>query len=416
MIKKEIKQTTVDTRILYNPTLDDLKTHMEKIGVDPKGINLMVPKGKLLCIKIYDLESKWCNILKQEMLSIGGDLAVSKEVTYKNADKSDCLLIGTLKHIQLLEKKLELQPLYLNKIKDVLSKTVDNFNQNSYTLKLQDREISIKPYDPLIMGVLNLTPDSFSNDGVYKNSDIDTNEIIKKAVKIQQDGADILDMGAESSRPGSDPVSVSEELNRIKPVLKQIVKELDIPISIDTYKSKVAEYAFDNGAAILNDISGLNADRNMSAILSKYKPAVVIMHMQGTPKTMQSEPDYKDLMREISDYFRKSIDIALQSGLEDKNIILDPGIGFGKTVEHNLYIIRNLEEFKSLGYPLMIGLSRKSFIGKVLGTDVSDRLFGTIASIAIAIKNKVNIVRVHDVKQVKQACEISRAILQQALD
>jgi len=405
-------KNSVNPRILHLPTQYDLISAMQEIGVDQKGIHIMIPKTELICVKLYNIESKWCNILKQELLSIGGDLAVSKNLLYQSATTSDCLIIGTLTHLNLLLKKLDEQPQYLRKLKQTIEDAIDNFKREEYALKLPNKTIDIKPYNPLIMGILNLTPDSFSNDGVYQpDKNMDISKIIDRAFQIQEEGADIIDLGGESTHPGSEPISVYEELKRVISVLERLVDKLNIPISIDTYKSKVAEEALNCGADILNDISGLTADKEMYKIISKYKPAVIIMHMKGKPKTMQQNPHYDDIMGEITGYFRNSIALALEAGLKKENIILDPGIGFGKTVEHNLFILRNLKEFKSLGYPILIGPSRKSFIGKILGLDVSERLLGTTASIVLAIANGVNIVRVHDITQMRQVCEMSKSIL-----
>jgi dihydropteroate synthase len=258
-----------------------------------------------------------------------------------------------------------------------------------------------------IMGVLNVTPDSFSDGGLY----FDEKKAIEHAHRLVEDGADIIDIGGESTRPGSEPVSLEEEIRRTIPVIKVISKSVKVPISIDTYKSEVARQALDAGASIVNDISGLRFDPEMPKIVSEYKVPVIIMHIKGRPKDMQKNPVYEALIPEIMDYLRISIRLAVKFGISEDKIIIDPGIGFGKTFEHNLEIIKNLKEFTLLGKPLAVGVSRKAFIGKILG-DVppTERLEGTAAAVAISIFNGANIVRVHDVKEIVKVAKVADAI------
>jgi|SRR3989338_1500904 len=255
----------------------------------------------------------------------------------------------------------------------------------------------------LIMGILNVTPDSFFDGNMF----FDANKAIAHAKQMAKDGADIIDIGGESSRPGSDPVSEEEELRRIVPIIKKLAKEINIPISIDTYKPKVVEECIKLGANIINDINGLR-NENMIKVAAKYKVPVVIMHMKGNPKTMQENPVYRETIKEIKDFLSRQIKKAKKAGIKD--IIIDPGIGFGKTTAHNLEILKNLSKFKDLGCPILVGASRKSFIGNITGLPVNERLEGTIASISIAIMNGANIVRVHDVKECKRAVMVADAI------
>jgi dihydropteroate synthase len=257
----------------------------------------------------------------------------------------------------------------------------------------------------LIMGILNVTPDSFSNGGLF----IDTSKAIAHAKEMVKDGADIIDVGGESTRPGSSSISEEEELNRIKPVIDRLLEELDVPISVDTYKPKVAEECLRAGVHLINDITGLR-NAEMINVLSKYRAPAVIMHMKGTPLNMQNNPFYEDVVVEIKEFLQERKQEAERAGLKD--LIIDPGIGFGKTTMHNLEIIRRLGEFKSLGSPILIGPSRKSFIGEITNLPVSERVEGTIASISIAIMNGANIIRVHDVKECKRAALVADAIKQ----
>lgn len=258
-----------------------------------------------------------------------------------------------------------------------------------------------------IMGILNVTPDSFSDGGLFFSE----KNAIEHAIKLVEDGADIIDIGGESTRPGSEPVSVEEELRRTIPVIKAISKEIKVPISIDTYKAEVAKQALDVGASIVNDISGLTFDPNMPKVVAEYSVPVIIMHIKGRPRDMQQNPQYEALIPEIMDYLRISMRLANKFGISDDKIIIDPGIGFGKTFEHNLEIIKNLKEFTLLEKPIAIGVSRKAFIGKILG-DVapSERLEGTAAAIAISIFNGANIVRVHDVREISKVVNVADAI------
>ncbi len=258
-----------------------------------------------------------------------------------------------------------------------------------------------------IMGILNITPDSFSDGNRYFEFD----RAIQRAIELESEGADIIDIGGESTRPGSEPVPVEEELRRVIPVIKELSKILTVPISIDTYKAKVAESAIEAGASIVNDISGLGFDPDMKRVIRDYKVPVVIMHIKGTPKDMQKNPQYESVIYEIIEYLRVRIMLATESGIHEDMIIIDPGIGFGKTPEHNLEIIRGLEEFKSLKKPILIGPSRKSFIGRILDdAPPMERLEGTLSAIAISVFNGANIVRVHDVKETLKVVRVADSI------
>ena len=258
-----------------------------------------------------------------------------------------------------------------------------------------------------IMGILNVTPDSFSDGGEYFQKDA----AIQQALRMVADGADIIDIGGESTRPGSEPLPLEEELRRIIPVLETLAKEITIPISIDTYKSEVARSALDAGASMVNDISGLRFDPEMPKVVAAYKVPVVIMHVKGTPKDMQINPVYTALIPEILDYLREGIRIATESGIPEEMIIIDPGIGFGKRFEHNLEIIHNLHKFTQLEKPVLIGPSRKAFIGKILGDKPPDkRLEGTAAAVAISIMNGANIIRVHDVREMVKVAKVADAV------
>jgi dihydropteroate synthase len=258
------------------------------------------------------------------------------------------------------------------------------------------------------MGVLNVTPDSFFDKGRF----FDKKKAVRRAIEMANDGADIIDIGGESTRPGAKEVSLKEELSRVIPVIEALCGRIKRPISIDTRKAPVAEAALRSGARIVNDISALRHDPVMADVAAKYNAAVILMHMKGSPETMQQSPKYKNLIKEISQYLVYSARIAADSGIRKEDIIIDPGIGFGKTLAHNLRILRELRSFRALGYPVCVGTSRKSFIGKLSGPDDPDsRLSGTIATCALAISNGADILRVHDVKEVAKAARIADGVV-----
>lgn len=258
------------------------------------------------------------------------------------------------------------------------------------------------------MGIINITPDSF-----YAGSRISIEKVLEVASKMVEDGVDIIDIGGESTRPGSDPVPEEEELKRVIPAIKEIRKNFpNIPISIDTYKSKVAREALENGADIVNDISAGTFDQEMIKVVSEYQCPVILMHIKGTPKTMQQNPEYKDVVREITQFLKQRIEEFEKHGVKPENIIIDPGIGFGKKLEHNIQIIRRLAELKQLKKPILVGISRKSLIGMLLGgIPPEERLTGTIVLNTIALLNGASIIRVHDVKEGKQTCQIVEQFL-----
>jgi len=264
-----------------------------------------------------------------------------------------------------------------------------------------------RPSKSLIMGILNVTPDSFSDGGQFSS----TQQAADYAIKMINDGADIIDIGGESTRPGAKPVPLEEELKRIQPVIKTIREQTDCLISIDTYKASVAEVALDLGADMINDISSLSYDQNMASIVSTRKTPIILMHMQGSPQNMQLDPNYNNLIDDLIFFFKNKIEIANKAGILNNMIILDPGLGFGKHVEDNFEIIRELKQIKAMGYPILLGPSRKSFIGEALNLPVKERLEGTMASITVGIINGANIVRVHDVIETKRTVLILEKLL-----
>ncbi len=282
-----------------------------------------------------------------------------------------------------------------------------------FTLEFDRYKLELGP-KTCIMGILNATPDSFSDGGRFHTFET----AVQQGLKLVKDGAHILDIGGESSRPFAAPVSEEEELNRVIPVIETLSKQISIPISIDTVKSGVAKKALDAGASIINDISAFEKDPAMADLAAERQVPVILMHMKGTPETMQVNPDYEDLMTEITTYLASRADFAMQKGIGKQHIILDPGIGFGKTVEHNLVLINHLEKITALGYPVLVGPSRKSFIQKILsekqknpvGPDHIRTEYGTLAAAAASMMKGAHIVRVHDVEKLTSFTRILDSI------
>ena len=387
---------------------------MSGIGVDPIGIKLMAPKLLHLNLKLEGLTAPQANILKQEMLSVGGEAVVSRGVITCDVTATDAIISGTEKQLRNVVKKLNMQPFGLKKLANKIKSAIDNIYKNEVIFEAKGKKWLLGK-QTLVMGILNITPDSFYDGGKYLKKE----EAVKKALRMMEAGADIIDVGGESSRPGSQPVSVNEELKRVIPVIKQVAKISDIVVSVDTTKSEVAKQAIEAGAQIVNDISALRFDPRMAKICAEKKAGVVLMHMRGTPATMQTDVQYNDLMSDIFNHLEERIAFAVKAGIKKQRIAIDPGIGFGKSPEDNLKIINRLSEFKALGRPIILGTSRKSFIGKILGLapdrfnrglDAKDRLEGSIATIAAGILHGASIVRVHDVKETRMAVDMIDAI------
>ncbi len=388
-------------------SLSEVEAVFKKIGVDPYGIEAMKNKAANLNIYLDKQSCKVANIIKQEMLSIGGDAAVARGSVACSVESTDILIMGTPKQILTLAGKIKNQPFGLSIISNDLVKLIKNANKEEYMFQTSRRRIKLGN-KTLIMGILNVTPDSFSDGGLY----YDQKKAIGHGLQMVEDGADIIDIGGESTRPGSQTVPVNTEIKRVIPVINSLVKKIKIPISIDTKKAKVAMAAIDVGAEIINDISALSSDKNMAKIVGKTRAGLILMHMRGTPGNMQKgDLLYNDLMGEIIIHLKKAIDKAKSAGVKEENIVVDPGVCFGKTPDDNYKIIKYLRELKTLGRPVMIGTSRKSFIGKLTGGKPEERQEGTAASVTASILNGCNIIRVHDVAAMKKVVAVADAVL-----
>nr|WP_207730216.1 dihydropteroate synthase [Clostridium botulinum] len=363
-------------------------------------------KNSITPLKIFNVLAPAANIIKQEILALGGDCAVNKYCINCKVETSDIILLGTKRQYKKLLQKLKCMTFF--RIEEIVGE-LENYIKNNGDVKtvLKDgREIN---YENLkVMGIINCTPDSFY-EGSRKDS---IEEALKTAEKMLKEGAEILDIGGESTRPGSDPVDEEEEIKRVVPVIREIKNKFkDVIISIDTYRANTAKAAIEAGADIVNDISAMKYDENMVKVVKEYDVPVILMHVKGKPKDMQVEPAYGDLMKEIHLYFNERIDYCKAHGISDDKIILDPGIGFGKTVEHNLKIMNRIEELKSFNLPVLLAASRKATIGKVLGNlPAEERLEGTIALSCLAVDAGIQMVRVHDVKENIRAIRMLEAV------
>lgn len=385
-----------------------VRTELERIGVDPAGIGRMLPKCEQHALLLPSVRTAAANILKQEMLSLGGDAAVARGTVACSVAATDVLLIGTRKQLTVLCNKLKGQPFGLTAMADKLAGLLATLATRPACWQTSSQQL---PLDrPLIMGILNVTPDSFSDGGKHS----DPAAAVAKALQLADDGADLIDIGGESTRPGAAPVSADEEISRILPVLKALSGRLSIPISVDTWKHQVARAVLDAGAEIINDISGLAFDPALAAVVAQHRAGLVLMHTRGAPRQMQQHTDYGNLMGELASALDRSAAAAHAAGIAQQQIVIDPGIGFAKDVQGNLEILRRLPELHSLGYPLLLGTSRKSFIGKVLQRDdVAEREFGTAATVALAVAAGVRILRVHDVRAMKDVALMAHAIVHQ---
>lgn len=406
-----------NVRVLCLSNDAQIRREMAMVNVEPAGISHMLPKCKHYVVKLQNIRRPIVHILKEAFLSNGGDAAVSRDIITAKATESDVLLIGTRKQFERALESLLEQGFGCKELSVEIQTAISNFEAQFFqTNQLSHLDPSVKSiFDSfgkrtVIMGILNVTPDSFSDGGSYSSVDA----AVERALQMVEDGADIIDIGGESTRPGSEPVTPDEEMERVIPVIKRIASQTQIPISIDTYKADVAKAALENGAKILNDISAGTFDQKMPELIAKSKCPAILMHIKGTPRDMQSNAVYEDVMAEISKYLRDRIRSLIAAGVDHRLLIVDPGIGFAKNSEHNLEILRRLKELKSIGRPILIGTSRKSMIGKVLGDlPPQERLEGTAATVAVAIANGADIVRVHDVKEMVLTAKMTDAIVKQ---
>lgn len=375
-ILREIKKTNIENEL-------------KKIGFDKSYTHKAKEKFEYKNIKIYSLKPAMANIIKQTSLSVGCDCATHREVITGKIENSDCILGGSVSQIKKVAEKLKFQPFGLKKLGEELEKLCPPLAGGPKSV--------ISRRGTQLVGILNLTPNSFSDGGMYN----DLERAKEHLLELINDGADIVDIGAESTKPYSKAVPAKEQLEKLIPIID--FAKGKIPLSIDTRSSEVAEECLNAGANIINDVSGFDYDEKMADIIAKYNVPVIIQHSKGTPENMQNSPVYTDLMEEIFLNLRKKVDFARSKGIE--NIIIDPGIGFGKSREDNFEIIRRVEEFESLGCPIMLGISRKSLLN-MQNADNFDKDIYTTAINALAIERNVDYIRVHNVKMHKKLIDL----------
>ncbi len=392
-------------RLLSLENKEDFNRELARVGVDPKAWAIFQEKNQILQIKIEELSAAGANILKQTALTVGADCAIHREVISGRVKRSPAILFATPRQLETIINKLKHQPECASKLVPGLLILVQNLSNETKVLKIGGQlfELGKRSY---LMGILNITPDSFYDGSKY----LEPEKAIEQGLKLVAEGADILDIGAESTRPGANPVPSEEQLKRLLPVLKPLRKKVKVPISVDTTSAQVAEIVLNEGVNIINDISGFNFDKKMAETCARLKCYAILMHIKGKPRTMQRNPVYQDLMQEVISYLKNSVDRAVKAGMKREQLFIDPGIGFGKKLEHNLELLRRLGELRALGLPVVVGPSRKSFIGMILNLPVEERLEGTIAASVFAVLNGADIVRVHDIEPVKRALRIIDAI------
>jgi len=377
---------------------------MGALGVDPTGIERMQGKTLYFNLKVEQIPPRTGNLLKQEMLALGGDAAVDGRGLDCGIESTNTLLMGTQKQLEKLALKLNQYP-KLEPLARSLRETLKHLSQEEFSLRFRSRTLTLGRR-ALLMGILNVTPDSFSDGGLY----FDKEKAIAHGRQMMEEGADLIDIGGESTRPGSKPIPLEEEIRRVLPVIEGLAKQGGVPLSIDTCRSAVAKQAIDVGAEMINDISGLHGDPALAQVAAKEEVPIILMHIRGTPETMQKDVHYESLFSEILLFLEESIEKAESAGVDPNQIVIDPGIGFGKTLEHNLLLLKHLPEFRVLGKPILLGTSRKSFIGKILNEEVDQRLEGTLSTIAIGVLKGAHIIRCHDVLPAKKVMAVADAI------
>jgi len=377
---------------------------MERIGVDPVGIRIMAPKHIHYNVKVEGLTCAQANVIKQDMLSIGGDAAVARGAVSCSVERSDAILSGTLKQFTVFVEKLRYQSLSLAELAGPIEQAIENYKRRRYELEGRSGrqwKLGVRTH---IMGVLNVTPDSFSDGGRFTGIDA----AVQRGLEMARQRADWIDVGGESTRPGASPVGVQEEMDRVVPVVEALASE-NLAVSVDTMKAPVAEAALKAGAEMINDVSAFG-DPDMASVCARYNAAVVLMHMRGTPATMQDDTVYGDLVSEVYNALADSMERATEAGVGRDKIIIDPGLGFGKSREGNMELVRRLAEFRSLGRPILIGASRKSFTAVSANSTPEKRLPPTLAAGAIAVMNGASILRVHDVAEAVDAVGMADSI------
>lgn len=402
-----------------------LRVEMERLGCDPRGIHIMLPKGRFFLLRADGVPFAAASILKQEMLSKGGEAALSGEIYYGGERTTGVLLMGTERTFKRVLRVLSAQPLpSLRELGNELASVLRSWEQpECNALQIGDRRF-VWGERTYVMGIINVTPDSFSGDGLLPSNAPNTEVIraaVSQALRFLEQGADLIDIGGESTRPGSEPIDAETEIARIVPVIEALRAQTRAPISVDTYKAAVAQAALDAGADLVNDVWGLQMDPEMAPLVAERQVPVIIMHNRSKPRNAAQEERlggryvgiaYEDLMGDIIRELRAQVDRGVTAGIARERMIVDPGIGFGKTVAQNLYLLNHVDELRALGLPILLGPSRKSFIGYTLDLPPDERLEGTAAAMVVGILRRgCDIVRVHDVQAMVRVVRMTDAIL-----
>lgn len=378
----------------------EVKLCLEKLGTDKGAYPYLIPKALFRCVLLKDIKAPAANIIKQEMLAAGGDAAVNRH-TVLGQGNTDILLMGTLKHYRQFIEKIKRQPFSLKKAAAELETILSTENISGQLVLAHGKSLPLGERT-LIMGILNVTPDSFSDGGCY----YDTQRAVEHGLEMIEQGADIIDVGGASSRPQAEIASEEEELQRVVPVVEGLARR-GVLISVDTFRARVARETLQAGAHLINDIGRLQMDHNLLSVLVEFQAGVVLMHNR---LQMNYGQPYEDLVSDIIDELSQSAEQALEAGMTRESIMIDPGLGFGKSPAENRYIVKHLQEFRSLGLPVLLAASRKRFIGLTLGLDVDQRLEGSLAvAVAGALKG-ADMVRVHDVLATLRAVRMADAI------
>lgn len=392
-------------RLLWIANEADARRELEGIGVDPVGVRRMA--GKMLCrlLKLSEVPCRVANILKQEMLAIGADAAVARGSVACSIPTTDVILIGSRKQLHQLCGRLAEQPFGLPALGLELAELLRRASVSPS--ELRGRSCRLGLGQPLIMGILNVTPDSFSDGGRF----LDHDRALQHALAMAGEGADLIDIGGESTRPGAAEVPADLELDRVVPVVEAVCRETGLPVSVDTFKSAVAREAVAAGAEFINDISGLQFDPDMARAVAESGAGLFLMHTRGRPGEMQNDTRYADLPGDVIASLAASLDQARAAGIAEEKLAVDPGIGFGKSQAGNLELLRRLGELHALGRPILLGTSRKSFIGRVLSQpEAPERLHGTMATVALGVERGAHIFRVHDVGPARETARMAWAL------
>ncbi len=389
-------------RVLTSVAADEVTAELYARGADAEAVRLIVDRGLGRAMLVGPLPLAEAQALRQTASEAGAMAVLTRPAGRQDPERAEVVVMAPGKTLAAVAAHLG------GEVGARMSTALAGFTEpRARVLRCRDREVALGE-KTLVMGIVNVTPDSFSGDGLGS----DTAAAIAQGRRMVEEGADVLDIGGESTRPGAEPVSLEEELARVLPVVEVLAAETGALISVDTYKSAVAREALAKGAQIVNDISGLRFDEAMAKTAAEFGAAVIVMHIQGTPRDMQEKPKYDDLIGEISDYLAEGIAIAEAADLGRDQVVVDPGFGFGKTTEHNLELMRRLGEFRNLGCPVMIGPSRKRTIGELLGgAPPEQRLEGTAAMVVLAIAGGADVVRVHDVKEMVRVARVADAVV-----